>query len=149
MKKYLFSLLVFFASFSLYGQSSDRVALVNQLRPLVNQAINLLGSRTIPEGFERFDRTLFIRHTNVASVVLVVENDIIVETSVSLAFRTTHAANSFRAAFFDLFEEMGTHQRTYRDGELYRIRNAEAFIENVQRRDDGLIVAIAFFSSIN
>ncbi|MCL2194218.1 MAG: hypothetical protein FWB78_12590 [Treponema sp.] len=143
MKKYLFSLLIFFAGFSLYGQSSDRV---NQLRPLVNQAIDLLGSRTIPEGFERADRTLFARHTtNGISVVLTVENGIIILIQVGSAFRTTSEASSFRAAFFDLFEEMGAHLRTYSDGELYRIRNTEAFIQNISRREDGRIIAVANF----
>ena len=137
MKKYMFLLIVFFITFSLFGQSNLSI---------INELIVAIETNIIPQGFQRQGRTTYIKQTYLGTAALIVENNSVVFASIGTAYETTHEAWAGLSIFYDILEDIGTFLYEIREGDIYSIRSTFAFIYKPVRREDNLIAAGVFFS---
>jgi hypothetical protein len=142
MKKNLLSFFILFV-FILPIYANDELHSEN-IPKYVNKCIALLG-KSVPNGFQRLDRTMFI---NDEDIMIIVENGIIVMSSFGDAFETTHDASALNGLFYDYFENSRNNWKficsTYYGTDVYLRNGIYAEIFKGQRRD-GLIVSLLKF----
>jgi hypothetical protein len=138
MKKTIIFILVFLATvLQIYAQN-DLVAYY------VNKCLNLLG-KTVPEGFQRMNRTDF---RNDEDIFLTVENGLITVSGFGSAFERSNEAAEFNALLYDYFEKnnWNYYNSTFDGSDIYLKNGIYAYIANPRKRDDGLIATIIGFS---
>jgi len=126
-----------------YGQN-DRIA------EFIDRCIAKLDG-AVPDGFRRFDRTLFI---NDEDIFIAVENGIVILSGFGGTYSTTHEAHADLGVFFDYFEDSRNNwdflRTTFDGSNIYSRNGVFAHISRPTRRDDGLIVfTIGFSRNIN
>jgi hypothetical protein len=138
MKKTIIFILVFLTTvLQIYAQN-DPVGY------FVNKCINLLG-KTVPEGFQRINRTMFKNDENIA---LTVDNGLVAASGFGSVFVRSNEALGFNALVYDYFEKNNwSFYDSFSDrSDIYLKNGIYAHIANPGRRDDGLIFTLILFS---
>ena len=139
MKKLFFSLIVI-SAFGVQIFAQDIPVTV-----IVDKCISLLG-RTVPEGFNRMDRTVF---QNEEGYFLITENGIVIYSGYRKSFSKSNEAFSFNVLLYDYLE--GNNWEYYRTNpngsDVYQKNNVNAIIFSPQRHDDGYLITGVLFQS--
>ena len=112
---------------------------------IVNKCISLLGG-TVPEGFNRMDRTVF---QNEEGYFLITENGIVIYSGYRKSFSKSNEAFAFNVILYDYLEEnKWDFNRTNPNGsDVYQKNDVNAIIFSPQRHDDGYLITGVLFQS--
>ncbi|MDR1785409.1 MAG: hypothetical protein LBR23_02940 [Spirochaetaceae bacterium] len=135
MRKNIFYCLMILLALPVFAQKNESEAIA--------ELINCLG-KPVPNGYRRGNRTTFVKDTDIGTMILGVENGVVVSGSIAMAWVTSREASKYLSAFYDLLEKEGVYQSNYIADDVYKWRGAFVIIPGIMRREDGGIVAGVF-----
>jgi hypothetical protein len=139
MKKIFISLLIFFLTvLQVHGQNIPVIE-------LINKCISLLD-KTVPDGFQQLNIQTYI---NNEGILLLVNNEMVIVSSLVKSFRSNREANEYNALFSDFFKNNNNWDffRTSSAGaEIYSRDDLRAIIEKPKRANNGSIETMIGFS---
>jgi hypothetical protein len=139
MKNKVFTIIAILNIANLYAQ--------NNISNYIEEGINLLG-KNVPLDYMRINRTMYQKDYDDISIILDVEDNVIVDVTLGYAFLTDDRASRWTALFFQYFEKNNWtyHRRIYQFDEIYYKDSVFVVICHPYTRGDGQTLSKIIFS---
>jgi len=121
----------------------------------VSQCLSFLG-KVVPGGFSRMNRTTYSGFIiddsgDEHQVQLLVSNDIVYAVVYGAITEYTHEAREWLSPFYNYFEDnnwLFSEEESFIEEDVYTKDDDYVMIPKIFKREDGMIVAMVFFSKI-
>jgi hypothetical protein len=131
MRRMLISLLIFFLFvFQVHGQNIS-------VGELINRCISLLD-KPVPDGFRQINSQTFFSDEG---ILLFVNNEIVIVSSIHNTFRSNNEVNRYRTSFSSYLESNNWEffRRVSTGADIYKKGDLSAIIESPRKLDNGSI----------